>query len=711
MRARFRILALIVALLAVFAPFAVVAQQGAASLVADSIRVTPDARLIAQGNVEVFYQGRRLTARAITYDRSGDLLTIEGPLVLSEGTETIILADSAQLSGDMRDGLLLGARLVLNQQLQLAATDIARIGGRYTRLGQSVASSCRICVENETPLWEIRAASVIHDEQTRRIYFDRAQFRVRGVPIAYLPRLDVPDPSVQRATGFLAPEVRGSRALGAGIRIPYFIALAPDRDLLLTPYVTGTATVALEARYRQAFRTGTVELLGGVGRDNARPGSTRAYLLGAAEFDLGEGLRLTAEATVVSDADVLSHYGIGTSEVLKNTLALTEVARDRFARARITHFRSLRITDTNAELPNRVFDARFDQRIPTPALGGRAVLTVDILAAARASSTDILGRDVARASARLNWRREATLAGGLRTGVEAQLRADTFRTRQDSTFAPRQSRLTPAAAVDVRLPMARTGRDGSVQVIEPVAQFVWSRPAAGPTPNEDSRLLELDEASLWGIDRFSTLDVHEGGARANLGVNYSRLSPDGWTLGVAVGRVIRAKAPPPGTFTMLSGLDGRRSDWLAAARFDSGAGTTLAGRALFDDQFDLTKAELVFGWRDERLDLQTGIAHLVADPAEGRPTRASEWSVDASYALTEGWTALADWRYDMVVRRAASAGVGARFRNECLAVDLSVSRRFATTTSTTPMVDFGLRVDLIGFGNGTAAGPARRCVN
>jgi len=531
------------------------------------------------------------------------------------------------------------------------------------------------------------------------------------VPIAYLPRLDVPDPTVERATGFLAPEVRGSRALGAGIRIPYFIALAPDRDLLLTPYVTGTGTVALEARYRQAFRTGTIELTGGVGRDDTRPGRTRAYLLGTADFTLGEGVRLTAELTAVSDADVLSHYGLAPAEVLENSVTLSQVTRARFARARFTQFRSLRGTDTNAELPNRVFDARFDQRIPMPALGGRAVLSVDLLAASRASDTDILGRDVSRASARLNWRREATLAGGIRAGIEAQLRADTFRTRQDSTFPARQSRLTPGAAVDFRLPMARTGADGSVQVIEPVAQFVWSRPAALPTPNEDSRLLELDEASLWGIDRFSGFDSAEGGARANLGLTYTRFSPDGWTLGVTVGRVIRAEAPPAGTFSTLSGLGGRTSDWLAAARLDTGTGTTLAGRALFDDQFDLTKAELVFGWRDTRLDLQSGIAHLVADPAEGRPTRAAEWSVDASYALTEGWTALADWRYDMVAGRAASAGVGARFRNECLAVDLSVSRRFATATSTTPMVDFGLRVDLIGFGNGTAAGPARRCVN
>lgn len=687
------------------------AQGTAASLVADTIRVTPDRTLIAEGNVEVFHLGRRLKARRIVYSASGDVLTIEGPLSLTEGTDIVILADAAELSGDLQDGILRGARLVLNQQLQLASSDISRIGGRYTRLGQSVASACRICNENQTPLWEIRAASVIHDEQTQRIYFDRAQFRLRGVPLFYLPRLVVPDPTVQRATGFLAPELRGSQALGTGILIPYFIALAPDRDLLLTPYITSDAAFSLEARYRQAFRSGQIELLGGVARDDTRPGSTRAYLMADAEFDLGQAVRLNITGISASDRDVLAHYGLGQREVLENAVTLTQITRDRFVRARASYFRSLRLADVNATLPNNVFDARFVQRVPTPAVGGVATVSVDLLVAGRQSAVDILGRDVARASARLNWRREGTLAGGLRAGIEAQLQADAFRTRQDSTFAAHQSRITPGVAVDFRLPMARTGAGGAVQILEPIAQFAWSRPSTAATPNEDSRLLELDEGNLWALNRFSGFDVQEGGARANIGVNWTMFDPDGWTLGVTLGRVFRAKTPVPGTFSTLSGLGGQKSAWLAAARYDSGAGVTLAGRALFDTGMDLTKGEVMLGWRDDRLNLQTGLAHLIADPAEGRPANSSEWSMDASFAVTQGWTALADWRYDIAAGRTASAGLGARFRNECILVDLSLSRRSATSTSVNSTVGFGFRVDLIGFGNGTAAGPARRCVN
>ncbi len=53
--------------------------------------------------------------------------------------------------------------------------------------------------------------------------------------------------------------------------------------------------------------------------------------------------------------------------------------------------------------------------------------------------------------------------------------------------------------------------------------------------------------------------------------------------------------------------------------------------------------------------------------------------------------------------------MGVEFRNECVAVDLSLSRRFTSSTSVTPTTDFALSVELIGFGSGQKAGPSGQC--
>ncbi|MCA1774393.1 MAG: hypothetical protein LC676_01950 [Loktanella sp.] len=122
---------------------AVATAQGTATLVADNVTVTQNDRLIAQGNIEVLYDGARLTARRVTYDRAADRLSIDGPIVITEPDGTILTADQASLDPQLENGLLRSARIVLDRQLQLAANQIDRIDGRYSQLYRVAATSCQ----------------------------------------------------------------------------------------------------------------------------------------------------------------------------------------------------------------------------------------------------------------------------------------------------------------------------------------------------------------------------------------------------------------------------------------------------------------------------------------------------------------------------------------------------------------------------------------
>jgi LPS-assembly protein len=77
-----------------------------------------------------------------------------------------------------------------------------------------------VCFDNPTPLWEIRARRIIHDEVEQQLYFEGAQFRVMGVPVLWLPQMRLPDPTLERATGFLAPSIRATDTTGTQIRVP-----------------------------------------------------------------------------------------------------------------------------------------------------------------------------------------------------------------------------------------------------------------------------------------------------------------------------------------------------------------------------------------------------------------------------------------------------------------------------------------------------------
>ncbi|MFN4158384.1 MAG: LPS-assembly protein LptD [Gemmobacter sp.] len=689
--------------------------QGPASLVADRLSITGGDVLVAEGNVEVFQDGRRLRAARITYDRAADRLRIEGPIVLTDDGGTFLLADQAEMSGDLTEGILRSARLVLNRQLQLASSEVQRIGGRYTRMGRTVASSCKICAGDPTPLWEIRARRVIHDTQARQIYFDRAQLRIAGVPVALIPRLRMPDPSLKRATGVLLPEIRSTSGLGVGLGVPYFVKLGDHRDLTLRPLLSTRSGRTLGLRYRQAFSTGRIEANGALSRDRILPDKTRGYAFVDGDFALSRGFGLKLRVEAVTDPAYLLDYGITDRDRLQSELAVSRVRRDEYIAGRLVHFNSIRAGDANSRLPSLVGDLTWARRFRPAVIGGSGGLMFQSHSHYRAATAGIDsdgdgisdGRDMARATIRADWRREAVVGPGVQLALLSELSADLYAIRQDDLAQGTRARLAGGAGVELRWPLTRSDAGGAVQVIEPVVQVLWSPRNIRAIPNEDSVLAELDEGNLFSTRRFPGNDGVERGTRANVGLTWTRISPSGATVALGFGRIFR-DIDETG-FTAASGLDGKRSDWLAALRYAPRPGLSLTGRAVIDPDFTLTRGEVRLDLDRPRYALASSFVWARPDLREGRAVAVNELLLDGRYDWTEAWTTRVATRYDFEAERAASAGLGLAWRNECMKVDLSLSRRFTSSTSVKPRTDWGLSVELLGFGGGSAPGPARAC--
>ncbi|QUJ77557.1 LPS-assembly protein LptD [Sulfitobacter albidus] len=674
-----------------------------ALLVADQLFITRDRVLVAQGNVEAFQGDVRLRASAIRYDQGSGALSIEGPITLTEGTDTVIVADAASLDADLRNGILTGARLVLNQQLQLAAVQIDRVDGRYNQLYKTAVTSCRICDDGRPPLWQIRARRVIHDEVERQLYFDDAQFRIGTLPVFWLPRLRLPGPTVERATGFLVPSVRSTSQLGVGLKIPYFVRLSEKRDLTITPYLS-SSTTTLELRYRQAYRNGRIQLDGAITRDDLREGETRGYLFGRGEFALPEDFTLRFGLETVSDDGYLDTYGYSDADRLRSELRVSRARRDEYIRASFFNFKTLRDGEVNATLPTLVLDGEYERRFFPRTLGGEIRTSLEAHSHRRNSDLsvdsddpdDIVdGRDVARLNAQIDWLRSATFTNGLRADLTLGVSFNTFKISQDDTTPSSPSEIVPHGAIALRYPLARVGTNGVRQILEPVVQLAWTGGDRLDIPNEESTRVEFDQGNLVSLSRFPREDRRERASVAAVGLGWSRFDPMGWDAHVTVGQIFRNNADTG--FSTTSGLDGARSDLLIAAQIDSGAGLALTGRSLFEENLAVSKAELRGDYSFARGRIGGSYVWLQEDPAEDRDREVSEFTLDGSYRINQFWTASADWRYDIASDRAATAGIGLSYENECVTVDLSVKRRYTTSTSVEPSTDFGFNIGLRGF--------------
>ena len=687
------------ALLLLVLPMAVQAQTQdqplrPAVLVADEIYIAADRELIARGNVEAFQGPVRLQAEEIRYDRVTGALTITGPIRLQDGSDIVMLANAAELDETLRTGLLMGARIVIDQQLQIAAAQVQRVNDRYNQIYKTAVTSCDTCEDGKPPLWQIRAKRIIHDKEERQLYFDQAQFRVLNVPVFYFPRLRLPDPTVERASGFLIPSFRSTSELGFGIKVPYFIALRDDRDLTVTPYVS-SRTRTMEFRYRQAFTNGDITFNTALSRDDERPGKTRGYFFGEGTFDIGNDFDLEFAIEMTSDEAYLEDYGYSSKDRLQSQVLVSRARRDEYTAASIINFESLRDSEDDSEIPSIIGDLFYQKRLFPAAAGGELRLTANAHNHIRHSDEDILGRDVSRVNTQAEWLQGWALPGGLRAEGSIGLAADIFNITQDSSVNQNQSQITPFTKLALRFPMSRVEADGTTQFLEPIAQLAYTGASQLDIPNDESTLVDFDGGNLLSLSRFPSPDRRERGLVGAYGANWSRLKTSGWHTALTVGQVLRNDAEE--SFTPSSGLSGTQSDYLVAGQIKTPGGWAVTARTLFNDSFDFTKAEILGAYSHLRGQISGSYIWLTEDAAEDRFLDTSEVYLDGRYLIADSWTASADWRYDIVESQASSAGLSLLYFNECVEVDFSVRRRYTSSSTLEPSTTLGLSIGLRGF--------------
>lgn len=699
-------------LLLTLAPMTAAHAQTNATLMADQVYIDAAGRLVAMGSVEVWYGSTRLTANRVVYDQRNDHLSIEGPIILNDGPDRLFMADSAELSESMRNGLIRSARLVLNQQLQIAAASIEREDANITRMNAAVASSCPVCAENPTPLWEIRAARVTHDQEAQQLYFEHAQFRVAGVPVFYFPYLRLPDPTLRRSRGFLVPRLSMRSGLGFGVGLPYFLPLGPSRDVTITPtfYSQGAASVAL--RFQAAYTNGGLDLGGQISRDTLMPNRARGYAYLRALFALRNDFRLTADALLASDRRYLDTYGITDDTRIRSHVTIERYRRDQSIRARALVFQTLEPGINNRELPNQVVQAAWEQRIglaSTPP-GGEVRLSFNAHAHQRLSTVDgARGRDLARFNVAAQWHRQVVLAGGIVATGALQGRLDHVRITDDSAYPDPVTRRALEGMIELRWPWVASGSGGAGYMIEPIAQVIGSHRNRAALPNDDHVMPELDPGNLFSMARYSGHDAPDDGTRANLGLRWARHDPAGWSMETLVGRIWRTEGYDGFDPVNPQPLGQRRSNWLLAGRLWGQRGLSLGLRLLIDDNRNPSRGETSLAWNGRATGLSTTYVYLPANVFEGRQQNRAEWYFDMNHQFANGVAARVGWEYDVTQREIRTARTGLEYRADCVSVDVSLSHRFATSTNVTRSTSFGLQVELLGIGGARANPMGRAC--
>ncbi len=673
------------------------------TMVADTVFVSSDRNTItARGNVEILSGERRLRAEGLVFDRESNQLKVIGPLTVVDEDGSLIVGESAELTADLREGIISGVRILLDENTQVAAAEMHRIDSRYRQLFKTVASSCNVCEERPVPLWSISARRVIHDRARRQLYFHNARFEIAGIPILYIHRLRMPDPTLDRATGFLIPKFKTSTNLASGVKIPYFITLGDHADLMLTPYMS-SRTNTLEGNLRQEFTFGSLQLEGAVTDDDLRPRDVRSYLFANGRFFLPEDFRLNLDLELVSDHAYLWTYDYSDADRLSSSIEVTRSRRGEHVSTSINMLENVLGTTDRIGFDDKVYQgvANYQRRLWPSSIGGEVRLAFDAEISKGPISNAAKEKVRSyRSGVRADWLHSWTLVSGLITSARAQLAADSQIYRADNRSKDSNSRLIPSTALELRWPHVGISESRGTYILEPVMQIAWTD--VKPRRHEGDRYPEFDEGNLIALGRFPEFDAYERDWRAAIGLGWTHLALGGSEYSITAGRLFRKKGDD--RFVPDSGLSGKGSDWLFSAQAKHNR-LTVATRSLLDNGGGFTRFGVEFAWQD---DLTTASGHYIW--ASGAKRDTSEIVLETSRVVGRHWIASVNGRYDGSADRTTKAGLGLKYRNECVTVDISVSRRFSTSdiSNVPTSTEFNVGVILGGLGRHDS-GPERSC--
>ena len=101
------------------------------------------------------------------------------------------------------------------------------------------------------PPWEMSANEIRHDKLKKIIHYKGASLKIYDKKVFYFPRFFHPDPTVKRQTGFLIPRLQENSATGLSLKLPYFMAVAENKDITLSPRFFNDDKFLLQSEFRQ----------------------------------------------------------------------------------------------------------------------------------------------------------------------------------------------------------------------------------------------------------------------------------------------------------------------------------------------------------------------------------------------------------------------------------------------------------------------------
>jgi LPS-assembly protein len=459
-----------------------------------------DAKLT--GGVTIVQGDRQVTAESATYDAASRRFEVEGDVEFR--SPELRLRGASGSWNALGTGMFTGAEFELPQRPargSAAALEMTREG--VLKLGDVRFTTCPA----DSADWELRASTIEIDQRTQQGRGRNVRIDLKGIPILYTPVITFPV-GPARKSGFLFPSFGNSDKSGFEVGVPYYLNLAPNYDLTLTPFLMSRRGFGLGAdfRYLTGRSRGRIETDYLAGDDLA--GEDRRFSALVHRTDFTDSLRFDADLADVSDSRYFEDFGLGPDGTsimfLDRNLRLAWLGRGWRLDGLVQDFQVIDLDVDPLDRPySRLPQVAFSGLWPMPG-GFEAALDAETVWFDRDAGVTGLRTDFAP---RIAW---GLRGSGYHVEPSAAWRATAYElsdTAPDADDSP--SRTAPILSLDAGLVFERESgeRRQFLHTLEPRLRYTWIPfRDQDELPLFDTALPDLNLVQLFRTNRYVGAD-------------------------------------------------------------------------------------------------------------------------------------------------------------------------------------------------------------
>jgi LPS-assembly protein len=467
---------------------------------------------------------RRLSARSASYDAANRRFEVEGDVEYR--------APDLRLKGSSGFWRADGGGEFKGTEFELPARP-AR--GAAAELGMTPAGDLKMREVSFTACpvgnndWYLRASSIDIDQRRQQGKGRNVRIELKGIPILYAPVISFPVGNA-RKSGFLFPSYGTSSKSGFEFGAPYYLNLAPNHDLTLTPQFLARRGPALEAQFRYLTDRSHGTLGSRYLPNDDVAGRDRSLSSLWHQTDFTDHLRITANIAHASDSQYFEDFGFGPDGTsvtfLDRYVNLAWLGHGWRVDGRVQDFQTIDLSVDPASRPySRLPQLAFIGAWP---LGGGGLTT----------SFD----------AEANWFDRDTGVTGLRVdlmpGIAWPLRGPGYHLEPSAAYrltsyrlsdvtpgaADSPDRQTPILSLDAGLTFEREASAGRrlLQTLEPRLRYTWIPfRDQSDLPIFDTALPDLNLVQLFRTNRYVGADRLGDANEVAVGLTTRLVNADG----------------------------------------------------------------------------------------------------------------------------------------------------------------------------------------